>query len=347
MDKLVFASMHEGAGKTSIIAGIAKALGKKIGYMKPFGDRMVYRKKRIWDYDTVLMSGLFSLDDNPEDMCFGFDHSKLRYSYSGDGTRDRLLEAAEIVGTGKELLFIEGGKDLMYGTHVHLGSLSLAKHTGGRLVVVVTGDDDSVVDNIAFLHKYLDSSALDFAGVIINKVSNPQEFKLNQLKEIEAIGVKVLGIMPYATGLTYLSVGYLADALFAKVVAGERNLDKLVKNILIGAMSVDSPLQKIFSERREKLVITPGDRSDMILAALESDTVAILLTNGILPSSNIISKAEEKGVPLLLVPDDTFAVAKKVDSMEPLLTKDSKDKISELEKLVKKNIDLRGLLTTR
>ena len=345
MNKIVIASMHENAGKTSLIAGMAKAMGKKIGYMKPFGDRMVYKKKRIWDYDTALMTKLFNLEDNPEDMCFGFDHSKLRYAYSGKGTRDRLLEAVKDVGKDKDVLFIEGGKDLMYGTYVHLGSLSLAKHTGGKLVVVVTGNNDSVVDNVAFLHKYLDSKSMDFGGVIINKVSEPDEFKKTHLKEIKELGVNVLGVMPYDVGLTHLSLSYLADALFAKVITGEENLDKFVKNILIGAMSVDAPLQKIFAERNDKLVITPGDRSDMILAALESDTEAILLTNGILPPSNIISKVESKGIPMLLVPYDTFATAKRVDDMVPLLTYESKDKLSILEKQVKKNLDLKTLLS--
>ena len=56
MDTFVVASMRPSAGKTSIIIGITKALNRKIGYIKPFGDRFLYRKKRMWDYDAASSS---------------------------------------------------------------------------------------------------------------------------------------------------------------------------------------------------------------------------------------------------------------------------------------------------
>lgn len=344
MDKVILASMHPSAGKTSIAVGIAKALGGKIGYMKPFGDRPIYRKKRLWDYDTALMTNVFGLEDAPEDMCFGFDHSKLKYMYSLDGTRDKLLEAAGDVGRGKDLLLIEGGRDLMYGTYVHLGALSLAKHTGAKLIVVVSGDSDSVVDDVAFLKKYLYHKDFDFGGVIINKVKDVADFKKTHLPQIKGLGVDVVGVLPHLAEMSRMSVAYLAEMLFAKVITGEANLDRAVENVLIGAMAVDTPLQKIFAERKNKLVIASGDRSDMILAALESDTEAILLTNDILPQPRIISKAEEKGVPMLMVPWDTFKAAKMVDDLEPLLTKDQKDSIDLLGQTVKKNLDLKKIV---
>ena len=45
MNKWVIASMRKSAGKTSVIVGIAAALNKKMAYIKPFGERMLYRKK--------------------------------------------------------------------------------------------------------------------------------------------------------------------------------------------------------------------------------------------------------------------------------------------------------------
>ncbi|MHB9098682.1 MAG: AAA family ATPase, partial [Syntrophales bacterium] len=49
MDTIVVTSLRQSAGKTSIIIGITKSLNKKIGYIKPFGERFLYRKKRLWD----------------------------------------------------------------------------------------------------------------------------------------------------------------------------------------------------------------------------------------------------------------------------------------------------------
>ena len=65
MNKLVVTSMRHNAGKTSVIIGLANALNKKIGYIKPFGDKLLYRKKRLWDYDAALIASIFSLENPP------------------------------------------------------------------------------------------------------------------------------------------------------------------------------------------------------------------------------------------------------------------------------------------
>ncbi len=82
MKSLIIASLRANAGKTSLIVGLAEHLGQPIGYMKPFGDRLLYSKKRLWDYDAALMTELYSLNEPPEGMSIGFDHSKLRYMHT-------------------------------------------------------------------------------------------------------------------------------------------------------------------------------------------------------------------------------------------------------------------------
>jgi hypothetical protein len=109
---------------------------------------------------------------------------------------------------------------------------------------------------------------------------------------------------------------------------------------VIGAWSANVFLQNPLFKEENKLVITGGDRTDMILASLESDTSAIILTNNILPPSNIISKASERNIPLLMVFSDTYQTAKQIDSLEPLLTKDDVEKIDLLKELVKKHVNL-------
>jgi len=39
MKPLIVASTREAAGKTSLCVGLARALGKRLGYFKPLGDR--------------------------------------------------------------------------------------------------------------------------------------------------------------------------------------------------------------------------------------------------------------------------------------------------------------------
>lgn len=340
MKKLVIGSTRSNAGKTSIIAGLAKVTNKSIGYIKPFGDRLLYRKKNLWDYDSALINNLFDLSQEPKDMSIGFEHSKLRFMYDEAAVREKLLKMIDTVGQEKELLIIEGGKDLTYGLSVHLDPISVAKYTDSKLILIVSGDDNTILDDIAFIQKQMHLSDMQLMGVIINKVQRVEDFKETYLDSIVKAGVKVFGVIPYKQSLTYFTMSYLVDPLFAKVISGENALNNVIENILVGAMSFDALLSSSILQRNENnLIITSGERSDIILAALEGDSAGIILTNNTLPHANIVSKAIDRNVPMLLVSADTYQVARSIDRMIPLLIRDSITKIKLIEELVWKYVN--------
>jgi uncharacterized protein len=343
MKNLIIGSISEDAGKTSFIVGLAKATGKNIGYLKPFGDRLIYRKKRLWDYDSAIVTNIFGLEESSEEMTIGFEHSKLHYMYDEVGTKNKLLDMTRKLGSSKDLIFIEGGKDLTYGSSIRLDTLSLVKHIGGKLILVVSGDEGTIIDDVTFIKKYVDMTNIDY-GVVINKVNNLEDYKSTHLKEIIKIGIKVLGIIPFEVDLTHVSMSYLADKLQARVIAGEEGLKRRVKHIFVGSMSGDAVTAYPQFKQENKLAITSGDRSDYIIAALESNTSGIILTNNIIPPQNLISKASDLNVPLLLVPFTTYETAKQVDDAVPLLTKDDTEHIQLLKKMIEKNVDIASII---
>jgi len=312
--------------------------------MKPLGDRLLYRKKRLWDYDAALITGVFCLEGNPEEMTLGFEHAKLKYMYDADAMKDKLREMASLAGEGKELLFVEAGESLAYGASVNLDAMSLASFLHARLVIVACGSESTIVDDLAFVKRYVDISGVDLAGVIVNKVRNIEDYRSTHLDDVTALGINVLGVVPFDAELTKLSVGHLAERLLAKVVAGEEGLSRKVSSIMVGAMSTNAALQNPLFKKEHKLVITGGDRSDLILAAIESSTSGIILTNNILPSANIISRAAERNIPLLLVPFDTYQTASQIESIDPLLVKDDTRKMEVLAQLVKEHVSISSLL---
>ena len=344
MRRLVFASMREGAGKTSLIVGLGKALGRPFGYMKPFGDRLLYKKKRLWDYDSALIANIFDLGENPQDISLGFDHSKLRFMYDEAGTKEKLGELLTHIERDRDIVFIEAGRDLGYGISVNLDPVSLARYTDAALIIVTGGDERTILDDVTFVRKNLDLEGVSFAGVIVNRTYDIDDFKNTFEPTIAAMGVQVLGTVPYEAELTHPSVGFLSEILFAKVLGGEIGLSTVAKNIFVGAMSADQARRHPSFGKARKLVITSGDRSDMILASLEGDTAGLVLTNNISPSSTIIAKATEMGVPLLLVPDDTYQVAKQIDDAQYLLKRDEEEKIALLEDLVRKHVNLSAIV---
>jgi uncharacterized protein len=342
MDKLIIASTQKKAGKTSVIVGLTKALDKKFGYMKPFGDRLLYRKKQLWDYDAALMVSILGLDGYPENMSIGFEHSKFRYVYDEETTKAKVIERAAEAGRDKDILLVEGGSDLGYGASIHLDAISLAHYLDCRLLLIVGGDEYAILDDLTFLKEHIGLDKVNLAGVIINNVKDVQDFKETHSGAVKDLGMNILGIIPHVPELTYMSARYIAERTFAKVIAGEGGINKVVKNVFIGALSASSYIHNPAFNKECKLLITGGDRSDIILAALESGTSCMILTNNIIPSSNIISKAHDANVPLLLVPWDTHYTAKQIDNMEALLTKEDTGKIEILKNLILDNVDMSG-----
>lgn len=341
MKKIVVGSLNRGAGKTSMIVGIAKALGAEAGYMKPFGDRLLYKKKRLWDHDSAVVTALLGLSESPEDMTVGFEHSKLRFMFDEKSIGKKLLEMADHNGGKKKVLFVEGPATLSCGISVHLDPFSLAKYLSAKLILVVSGQDDAVLDKLAFLKKRVQMDGADLAGVIINKVQDTEDFEQAWMPAINELGVRVLGTVPAREELGLYTAGFVADALFAKVLAGQNGITNRIKRVFVGAMTVNAVLQYMsFKSEHKKLVITSGDRSDMVLASLETGASAVLLTNGILPEPMVISKAESMNVPLLLTSLDTFSAAKKVDDMEVLLSRELPENAELLADLVKKHLQL-------
>ncbi len=344
MDKFIITSMRPSAGKTSLIIGLAKILNNKLGYMKPFGARFIYKKKRLWDYDAALMAHIFNLDEAPEDMSIGFHHSKLFYSLDEEATKTKLLETLDHVSQNKDSIFVEAGKDIYFGTSVYLDAISLARNLEGKLLVMVSGDEDTIIDDVSFLAKYIRMDDLSFMGVVINKVVNIDDFNDIYLPRIRQMDVPVLGVIPVIPELTYFSARFLADRMFAKVLAGESGLNCQVRNIVVGSMGADAAMKSPLFQDHHQVVIISGDRSDLILTSLESRVAAVILSNNIVPSSVIISKAENLGIPLLLVSTDTHETAKRIDGIEPLPTKEDTVKIDLIEKMVRDHVDMKAFV---
>lgn len=335
MKKFIFTSLNKNAGKTGIIIGLGKILNQKIGYLKPFGDRLLYRKKRLWDYDSAVISKIFNIEESPEGMSLGFDHSKLRYMYDEAVILEKIKTLIDQIPSDTEVLFIESGKNIRHGVIVNLDALTIAKAAGAKLIVVVSGNSDDIADDLLYFKQHTGLQGIDFAGVVVNKVKDVDDFKMVYEDNLNKIGINILGIIPYEAELTYPSVQLISDMLMAKVISGEKALDQVVREVFVGAMSGDAAQRVEKFKNKNKLIITSGDRSDMILAAIETQCVGIILTNNILPQPNIIAIASEKEVPLLLVHSDTHKVGKKIDRMVPLIDCTDLKKIKILENSVK------------
>ena len=335
MNKYIITSLNKNAGKTGIIVGLSKLINGNIGYLKPFGDRLVYKDKHLWDYDSELITKILDLKQSPDVLSIGFDHSKLKYVYNKKSTAEKLNEMIKNISTETDILFIETGSSLIQGVSVHLDALTMAKTTDAKLIIVASGNNDDIIDSLTYLMHNVKLNDVNLAGIVINKVKDIDDFKMNFEDSITSLGINILGILPYEPELTFPTVRLLADGLDAKVITGKSNLNVVAREIFVGAMSGDAAQRVEKFKNKNKLIITAGDRTDMIIAAINTECVGIVLTNNILPPPNIIALASEKKVPLLLVQSDTHKVAKKISQMVSLIDSSDNKKIEILVESVK------------
>ncbi|MBS3817686.1 MAG: AAA family ATPase [Candidatus Thermoplasmatota archaeon] len=340
MKNIIISSTEKDAGKTTVGLGIALNNDKSLNYFKPFGDRPIYKKKRLIDYDAKLFKNVLDLETEYEKFCIGFDHSKIKYAYDEGTIEDKIQERVTELSEGKDGLIIETGEHWGFGSSISLDPMSLSKMVESEVIIVTTGSSTEIVDKLTTASRYFEKMGVDVRGVVINKVESLEEMEDIVVGEVDDLGLDVLGIIPEIPSLDLTRVSFINDMLFGKVVAGEDGLDRIVENVLVGALSADEMIRNPAFQEERKLIVTGGDRADVVLASLESDTSGIVLTNDIIPPSNIVSKADRRDIPLISVPIDTYEASRRIEDMQTVTTIEDEFKIDKIREELSPKLEI-------
>jgi BioD-like phosphotransacetylase family protein len=119
-------------------------------------------------------------------------------------------------------------------------------------------------------------------------------------------------------------------------------MDELVEHLMVGAMRVDSALT-YFRRKPNKAVITGGDRPDIQLAALETSTKCLILTGNLHPSPIILGRAEEVGVPMILVRQDTLSAVEVIERFFGKTRFHQEKKVMRFEEMLEDRFDFERL----
>jgi BioD-like phosphotransacetylase family protein len=240
------------------------------------------------------------------------DYIDLVLGKLGDA-ESKIYSAYEQVKKGKDAVLVGGGQDPSDGSSIEASNMSLVERLDIPVILVdapVFGEIN--LDAIVAMHDRLGERLL---GVILNRLpSESVDFTEKYFVPfLENKGVKVWGLVPANPKLNSLSVSEVRDVLGGEIVCCEDRGGEVVENLMVGAMNVEGAL-KHFRSQANKAVITGGDRADIQLAALETPTKVLILTGGMYPDGAVISAAQSKNVPIMVVADDTMTVVSKMDS---------------------------------
>lgn len=336
-----------GSGKISIALGLAikfRQEGYRVSYFKPVGSTLSATLRQ--DEDAVLMKQILEMQQ-PLDTIVPFMAGPSYLSghrNSGDHLK-KIRRSFDEISEGSDLVIIEGAGFPQIMGSLGLDAASLALELGALPVFVIRIQNDFSLDQAIFINSYLETRGVPAYGNIFHNVPRPLLAKTEGVYKpiLEERGYKTLGIIPKRPEITSPTVKEYYDVLGGEVLAGAEKFDRVVEDVVIGAMTIESALGYL-RRAANKAVITGGDRSEVSLAALETSTSALILTGGLYPDVKVVARAEEKGVPVILVHYDTYTTIEKLSEVTRRIRANDEKAINTAVENIEKHVDWRNVL---
>jgi hypothetical protein len=312
---LVSTEAHSGKSALALLLALTlREEGFRVSYMKPVGASIIRFGDGYIDEDAYVAWSMLGIDAPWEYASPVLLTDELRAaSLTGcvEGLEKCVLHALQHLSIGQDLVVMEGLGRTFDGEAIGLPTRRVAELTDAAVVPVVAYRPELDLDSILYSrHMYAER----LVGFVLNGVPpHLVEAVTRQIGPFGARhGIRLLGVFPRDSVLRSISVRDLATELAGEVLCARDQLDTLVETYALGAMSGEAAF-RFFQRKPNKAVITGGDRSDVIMAALRTSTKCLVLTGNLRPAVRVLSAAAEQGVPLILVKDDTLTVTERVE----------------------------------
>ena len=314
-------------GSTTGFAGknlLAMAIGSKfqtqgyrVGYMKPVGTLPLGVDHKMGDEDAFFIQDALGLSQDLELVTPVLITQEMRDRAFINGCprlMSKIVSAYEDLSRETDIMIICGsGSFLHSGKYCDVAGLDVAQSLGAKVILIDRFLKEFYYDYIISTKELLGP---DMIGAIFNCVP---ENKMRELRELIAPllqrrDIALLGTIPEDHLLNAIRVGDLSQRLEGKIISMPGKQDAIVENFLIGTMQVENFMLH-FKKRKNSAVLVGGDRSDLQLVALEGKCPCLILTGNLYPNDIILSRSESLGIPIIVVKEDTYTVAKKMETI--------------------------------
>ena len=357
---LYVAGTGQHSGKTLVSLGLMMALraaGLEARYMKPVGQRTVSMDGKLVDEDVALLIKACHLRSTPEaaspvTLPSGFTRDFLTHGGKTHDLEQRIREGFAEVADGADIIIVEGTGHAGVGSVVDLSNARVAALLGAEVIIVTSGGIGKPIDELCLNQALFAREGVSVFGVIFNKVLAS---KLKETREpVYAWAAhhdqNILGMIPYDGLLSKITVSQIAEETGAMVHSGQSSLGCLIENFIVGA---ESPHRFLGHFGPGVLALIPGDREDLILAAVSAahtsvgsdgrSTSAICLTSGILPHPNTMAIVKRTSLPLLAVEEGMFKAASRISDLVAKMTAAELEKVDRAQQIVSDHLDFSTL----
>ena len=344
------ATMEPNSGKSIVVLGLMRMLlGKtaRVGYFRPIIEDL--EENELDNHIHTVMS-YFELDINYK-KTFAFTRNEVLDLYnqgrSGE-VIDEIIKKFKNLEDRFDFVLVEGTDFSHENSSIELDiNILISKNLGLPVIIVTQGDKKDIkeiVDNVQLAHDTF-KQEVSVLSIMTNKV-NPEDSDTIKSLLLERISNGPdITVIPKIPNLASPTVKEIVKTLNGKVIFGENMLNNLSENFSVGAMQLRNYLTHL---KENALVITPGDRADIILGALQANISknypkisGIILTGGLIPEEPILKliKGLSSIVPIISVQGGTYFVTNSIGDIKSKIYAENTEKITTSIAAFEKHVD--------
>jgi BioD-like phosphotransacetylase family protein len=358
--RIFVAATRMNDGKTTTCLGLYGALQTRfprVGFIKPVGQRFVDVQGQKIDEDSVLLDSIFQVRVPIESMSpVAVDSTFTRRFLENPETllpalEDKICRAFDRVSWEKDFTIIEGTGHAGVGSVFELSNARVAKLLNSKVLLVSPGGIGRPVDELALNKSLFDQHGVEVVGAILNKVEADKIEMVHNYagRGLARLGIPLLGVLPVQPALSAPNLAQIAEEIGGKWLNGRRGGAKQrVQRVVVGAMSAKGIVDYL---QPGTLIITPGDRDDILLAALASAKISggatiagLIVTNDIKPHPKLAELLAMTDIPVIAAKEESYIVTSRINHMSVKTQPQDTDKFPIIKQLIADHVDLTKLV---
>ncbi|TDT41625.1 phosphate acetyltransferase [Halospina denitrificans] len=354
------------SGLTSVSMGLVRALdgvGVRVGFYKPIAqtsnrDRMDHSVNYIRARTTLDPSDPIPLKQAQE---------RVNQGESGQLMED-IIEGHHNASKGCDVVVVEGLVPDRQESYVQRLNVEIARNLDAQIILVSAPGERTpkeMAEHLAFSARiFSESSQPEVLGVILNRLNEPANRSLplsaanpppvrgfdweNECDVFRDGRLQLIGAIPWRQELIAPRVRDVAHELDANMIFKGSLDTRRVHQLSIVARTIPNMVDSL---RPGTLVVTPGDREDIVmaaaLAALSGVPLAgLVLTGGLIPdkrTQNFCKAALDTGVTVLTTTMDTYSATHCLANMDTSVPIEDTERVEKVMQATAEGIDAEWL----
>ncbi len=231
-------------------------------------------------------------------------------------------------------------------------NISIAKNLAAPAIVVISGENKTtaqIVTTAITVFQNFQARDVQVLAVVVNRVNTKQAEDVKQLLGMQLPNDMVIIVIPFERSLNSPTMLEINEHLGGKLLFGEDQLANQADHFVTGAMQVDNFLNYL---EENVLIVTPGDRGDIIISALQANLSTsypkisgIVLSAGFEPEEPIkrLIRGSPSIMPIISVKTGTFETTAKIGALQSRMTPGNRNKIQLAMDVFEKYVDVKAL----